>query len=158
MNISLFFDAINLEWSIVEFEGSQVKFPDEIVFCKIVFVLTLSKQCSPWWNAVLYMWHFIWVFIVCQRTYRGGSRVSGKGVHIYKVGVCFPDFISFFLNIPWKWNNLVSLRPNYFTFVGYLKNGGGGWGGRGGGGGGGGGGRAKPLNSIWICHWPIMNH
>ena len=26
-----------------------------------------------------------------------------------------------FLNIPWKWNNLVSLRPNYFIFMGYLR-------------------------------------
>ena len=31
---------------------------------------------------------------------RGGSRISGKEVQMYKgVGVCF-DFISFFLNIP----------------------------------------------------------
>ena len=28
-----------------------------------------------------------------------------------------------FLNIPWKWNNLVSLRPNYIIFIGYLKPG-----------------------------------
>ena len=33
--------------------------------------------------------------------YRGGSRISGKGVHLYKgKGVRFSDFISFFLNIP----------------------------------------------------------
>ena len=44
--------------------------------------------------------------------------------------VRFPDFISFFSNIPWKWNNLVSLRPNYFIFIEYLKNGGGGTEGR----------------------------
>ena len=25
------------------------------------------------------------------------------------------------LNIPWKWNNLVSVRPNYFIFMGYLR-------------------------------------
>ena len=32
---------------------------------------------------------------------RGGSRISGKGVHIYKgMGVRFASFISFFLNIP----------------------------------------------------------
>ena len=32
---------------------------------------------------------------------RGGSRISGKGVHMYKgEGVRFADFISFFLNIP----------------------------------------------------------
>ena len=43
----------------------------------------------------------------------------------------FADFISFFLN-------LVSLRPNYFIFIGYLKTGGGGGGQRGGSG--------EPLN------------
>ena len=33
--------------------------------------------------------------------FRGGSRISGKGVHIHKgVRVHFADFISFFLNIP----------------------------------------------------------
>ena len=26
-----------------------------------------------------------------------------------------------FLNILWKWNNLVSVRPNYFIFMGYLR-------------------------------------
>ena len=36
------------------------------------------------------------------------------------------DFISFFLNIPLRLNNLVSLRPNYFIFMEYLKTGGGG--------------------------------
>ena len=30
-------------------------------------------------------------------------------------------FISFCFNIQWKWNNLVSLRPNYFIFIGYLN-------------------------------------
>ena len=61
---------------------------------------------------------------------RGGSRISGKGVWMYKcVGVQFADLISFCFNIPWKWNNLVSLRPNYFIFIGYLKMGGGGGGG-----------------------------
>ena len=34
---------------------------------------------------------------------RGRSRISRKGIHMYKgVGVRFADFISFFLNIPWK--------------------------------------------------------
>ena len=41
------------------------------------------------------------------------------------LGVHFADFISIFLNIPWKQNNLVSVRPNYFIFIGYLKTGGG---------------------------------
>ena len=33
--------------------------------------------------------------------YRGISRISGKNIHRYKgTGFAFPDFISFFLNIP----------------------------------------------------------
>ena len=31
---------------------------------------------------------------------RGGSRISGKGVHIYKGVGRFADFISFLFNIP----------------------------------------------------------
>ena len=50
-------------------------------------------------------------------------------------------FISFFLNIPWKWNNLVSLRPTYFTFIGYFKRGGSD------------GVRANPLKPFWIRLW-----
>ena len=41
----------------------------------------------------------------------------------FRMGVRFADSISFSLNIPWKWNNLVSLRLNYFIFIGYLKTG-----------------------------------
>ena len=42
-------------------------------------------------------------------------------VHKYKrVRVHFSDLISFTLNIPWKWNNLVSVRPNCFILIGYL--------------------------------------
>ena len=49
-------------------------------------------------------------------------QVSGKAVLMYKsVGVRFADFTSLFLNILWKWNNLVSPRPNYFIFMGYFK-------------------------------------
>ena len=53
----------------------------------------------------------------------GGSRISGKGggggVHMYKgVGVRFAHLILLFSNI--------SLRPNYFNFIGYLKTGRGG--------------------------------
>ena len=44
----------------------------------------------------------------------GMFACGGGGVH-------FADFFSFFLNIPCKGNNLVSLRPNYFIFKGYKK-------------------------------------
>ena len=55
-----------------------------------------------------------------MRKDRGGSRISGKGVHLYKAVGDFSlaDFISFFLNIPWKYN-LVS-----FYFHRIFKNGG----------------------------------
>ena len=83
--------------------------------------------------------NYVWVF--CLRSsvtllmmvpyFRSGSRISGKDVRMFGLGVHFADFISIFLDIPWKWNNLVSLRPNYFIFIGYLKTGvcggGGGW-------------------------------
>ena len=50
------------------------------------------------------------------------------GFRCVKEGAGFADFISYFLNIPWKGNNLVSLRPNYFIFIGYLQTWGRGWG------------------------------
>ena len=42
-------------------------------------------------------------FVLCFNLFelRGGSRISGKVVHVYKsVEFPFADFISFFLNIP----------------------------------------------------------
>ena len=46
-----------------------------------------------------------------------------KGFICIKVlgSICWFSII--YLNIPWKWNNLVSLRPNHFIFIGYLKTG-----------------------------------
>ena len=81
---------------------------------------TLKEMDSSSWEE----WELPFGFngLTTSRVLRGGSRISGKGVHMYKgVGVRFADFISFFLNIPWKWNNLVSLGPNYSIFIGYLK-------------------------------------
>ena len=57
---------------------------------------------SPWSSKHLY---FSQLNLGLNRwqtpTGRGGSRISEKGVHMYNgVGVCFADFISFFLNIP----------------------------------------------------------
>ena len=49
--------------------------------------------------------------------WKGGSYVYRCG------GFALLIFISFFLNVPLKWNNLVSLRPNYFIFIGSLKTG-----------------------------------
>ena len=38
----------------------------------------------------------------------------------FKGFVWNPPLWPLFLNILWKWNNLVSVRPNYFIFMGYL--------------------------------------
>ena len=55
---------------------------------------------------------------------RADPRFLERGFLCIKAwGFRFADFISFFSNIPWKWNNLVSLRPNYFIIMGYLKMG-----------------------------------
>ena len=62
-----------------------------------------------------------------QDIYRYIMYITQRGFIIYKgVAVCFADFISSFLSILWKRNNLVSLRPNYLIFIGHLKMGGGG--------------------------------
>ena len=88
-----------------------VYFADFISFCLNI----------PWkWNNLVSLRPNYYIFIGYLNK---GSRISRKGSHMYKgVEVQFADFISFCLNIPWKWNNLVSLRPNYYIFIGYLKN------------------------------------
>ena len=58
----------------------------KIVTC----IMTLELQESPELDYI----HF-WCI------YRGGSKISGNGVHMFKgKGVRSADFISFFLNIP----------------------------------------------------------
>ena len=57
------------------------------------------------------------------------SKHAGLGIDYipkaFILGSTSKDQTSFqFLNMQeWKWNNLVSLRPNYFIFIGYLKTG-----------------------------------
>ena len=77
---------------------------------------------------------------------RGGSRISGKGVCMHKgMGSLLCWFFSHFsfLKIPWKWNNLVSLRPIFFIFMGYLKTGAC---------------RRVQENPLWIHHWFADKH
>ena len=82
-----------------------------------------------------YCWKCILNQGLIQDFQKGGSTIYNG------VGVPFADFISFFLNIPWKWNNLVSLRPN-FIFVGYYKTGG----------------KEGFPNPLWIrhCYWVLI--
>ena len=55
---------------------------------------------------------------ICMLTASTDQGFPEMGFVCIKVwGSAFADFISFFLNIPWKWNNLVSLRPNYFIYI-----------------------------------------
>ena len=86
-------------------------------------------------------------FRICVGS-RGGSVISGKRVHMFKCVGCslsnnwFYLFFLKYLIFPWNWNNLVSLRPNYFIFIGYLKTGGGAWRGF----------KWTSLNPLWIRH------
>ena len=83
----------------------------------------LGSKCRP--QAPMYHLTSAWSLISGFALIRQG-RIQDfwKRVTIYKgVGVRSADIISIFLNIPWKWNNLVSLRPNYFIFIWYLKTG-----------------------------------
>ena len=83
-------------------------------------------------------WSFFWFHAYVQGrvqdVWKGGS-------YIKRCGGSFCWFYLIFFSIPWKWNNLVSVRPNYFIYIEYLKNGGGG------------GVARSPLNPLWILHW-----
>ena len=72
-------------------------------------------DCKPWRQ----------VFLCQGPNYAGADPgfLERGFICIEMWGVGFVDFISFFLNIPWKCNNLVSVRPNYYIFIGYLKMG-----------------------------------
>ena len=47
MDSSIWLDTINLGWLIVFIKGSW----DDDIFQSLKVVLSLSKQCRPWWNA-----------------------------------------------------------------------------------------------------------
>ena len=59
------------------------------------------------------------IFCVCTGGRRGDPGLLERG--LISIQRCGGHFVSFSLNIPRKWNNLVSLRPNYFIIIGYLK-------------------------------------
>ena len=61
---------------------------------------------------------------MCVTIFRDGSKIFEKGGSFKGMEVRFAGFISFSLSIPRKCNNLVSLRPNYYIFIGHLKTGG----------------------------------
>ena len=70
-----------------------------------------------------------------------GPGFLKRGFIFISVWGPFAGLISFFLNIPWKWNKLALLRPNYFISIGYLKTGEVWWWVQ-----------ANPLNPLWIGH------
>ena len=109
------------------YQGSDVKIPQRHNKRSAPQSINRNQNKSP--KICLLMLvknHMLWTTPPMSLYIRGGSRISGKGFICIKVcGVRFADFISFFLNIPWKWKNLVLRRPNYFIFIGYLKTGGG---------------------------------
>ena len=122
------------------FQGGT-SFVDLLCFCSVLCLLCFVRVClyvlcghllGKGWPLGSRLWCLLWV---CHFPIGNLGQVWYLIVsipdlcnlitfHIFKgVEVRFADFISFFLNIPWKWNNLCSLRPNYFIFIGYLKTG-----------------------------------
>ena len=72
-------------------------------------------------KVIIIFWYFIFLTTrYTQIKYQlvqqdsGGSRGGSWGL-LYS-----PPPPPQFLNILWKWNNLVPVRPNYFIFIGYL--------------------------------------
>ena len=75
----------------------------------------LHQVSSLWWLDIwpgVRYWHCIWLLLTvysilkyCLKyvwSFRGGSRISERGVQMHKVvGVRFDDLTSFFLNIRW---------------------------------------------------------
>ena len=61
MNFSFLFDTLNLGWSTVKIIYKGYNFQINFLSLKILYVLANSKDPDE-------MWHFIWVFTVCQRT------------------------------------------------------------------------------------------
>ena len=116
--------------------------------CKIVQKGKSISAIRHFWTSV------VDVGFICIHVCVCVCVVGGGGGFVWLI-------LSHFFNIPWKWNNLVSLRPNYFIFVGYFKTGGRegvpanfifvGYfkmGGREGV-------PANRLNPLWICRWTL---
>ena len=60
------------------------------------------------------------LFLPCSYYYicRVGSYISGKGVHIHLTrGVRFADFLSFFQNIPFAYDQIISFSEDICLFV-----------------------------------------
>ena len=116
-----------------------------LVICSLLGALNFSPSCvvAMVWKILMfgkkraYLWFFCgppwrhhWCVLVhClwhshrsenkERIYTSykvssGSR-GGQGVSLNP-----PSRPQFLYNL-WKWNNLVSVRPNYFVFMGYLR-------------------------------------
>ena len=103
-----------------------------------VFLVTLVVCIFICWKSITNIVHnLIWILSVRMPfklnfllKWKKWSRSGGypgfveRGFICIKVwGFALLILSHFFLNIPWKWNNLVSLRPNNFIFIGYLKTG-----------------------------------
>ena len=119
------------------FQGGT-SFVDLLCFCSVLCLLCFVRVClyvlcghllgkgwplgSRLW-CLLWVCHFpigilgqVWYLIVsipdlCTITY-----FSYVDLHVKMCVVLFAAF-----NIIWKWDNLVSLRPHYFSFRGHLK-------------------------------------
>ena len=86
------------------------------------YSLQLSSALSLFWVCTMLavadpegFQGFTWTLLSAPRFY-----ISYKNEIIWSGSLELPS-LPLFLNILWKWNNLVSVRPNYFIFMGYLR-------------------------------------
>ena len=81
----------------------------------LYFVIDTLKQTYKWTPDILQYKCFIFNTIFKRSYLLQFNQLQVQGVHLN-----YPPRL-LFLNIRWKWNNLVSVRPNYFIFMGYLR-------------------------------------
>ena len=110
--------------------------PTQLLFCSTIYrqiILFNEPFCSRSWTCwnnlrkvdcnscscrIKTFFMRVWLFFTRAFTARIHTVADPEGAQRIPSNPppCRP-----FLNIIWKWNNLVSVRPNYFIFMGYLR-------------------------------------
>ena len=100
----------SVNWPLFFFNIYWVSFFVQIMpFWTPVLISFTSRRFEFWPNfATLFSMRIVFHYL-------RGSVADQEGVHS-NPPPCLP-----FINIIWKWKILVSMRPNYFIFMGYLR-------------------------------------
>ena len=83
-----------------------------------MFLFQNRNNCFKWYIVFYFKWLSTWLFVDRSIKWTASRAVADpEGSR----GSLEPTLNPRFLNILWKWNNLVSVRPNYFIFMGCLS-------------------------------------